>query len=910
MKQPFADSALQGWRARTLYAIVGVLAVVGLPAYLYPILNALRHHQTMTLMWIYAGAYLAFVALALLPRIPVRVREWVFLVFTYANAAASFARLGLAGSGRLYLLFLPLIVMVVIGTRAGMISAAVSLTLYAACTVAAQTGLLARWSTAPGGTTDTPLGLSYWVEAGAALAVFMVAVLVLVERFLRLHLRTLAASRRTADDLARTAGALKEREERLNLIVQGANDGVWDWDLATDEVYFSPRWKGMLGYADSEVANRLESWRGLLHPEDSERALAAVQASKEGSSKPYELEHRLRHKDGSYRWILSRGALLRDAQGRPYRFVGTHTDITERRQAVAALEAAYQGLEQRVQERTRELAALNSIAAVVSGSLDLGQIMTAGLEKTMEILGTEGGGAYRLEGEELAIIADRGLSPDFVRFVSRLPLAAALAGQPLQLDQPVIWVTSDHPAGAMKERILAEGLQLMIGVPLTAKGRLLGALMISTRTARTLAPEESSLAIAIGQQIGLAMENARLYEAERLGHEEAERREAVAEGMRATLAVLNSRQSLEETLEFIVHQTCRVIGCDATSLLQLDPEDERLRIRSSCGLDPGFAASIRLPLGRGGAGRALQQHTPMAFPDVAAETGRLAGLGGEEAEEERAVLQRLLRFGFRSLLAVPLVVQGEGYGAIVLYWRQPRAFSEEETRLAASVADQAALAVENARLRSRAEQAATFAERGRLARELHDSVTQSLYSVTLYAAAAARLLQAGDAATAAGHLQELRGTAQEALREMRLLIFQLSPPVLDRNDLAAALQMRLDAVEARGGMPVDYRVEGSDQLAPAVREELYHIAQEALNNVLKHAHAGRVSIHLRFRENGARLEVGDDGRGFDADRGREGGGLGLRGMQERARRIGADLRFESAAGGGTKVIVEVPGASV
>ena len=167
--------------------------------------------------------------------------------------------------------------------------------------------------------------------------------------------------------------------------------------------------------------------------------------------------------------------------------------------------------------------------------------------------------------------------------------------------------------------------------------------------------------------------------------------------------------------------------------------------------------------------------------------------------------------------------------------------------------------------------------------------------MTLYAEAAAELLAAGDTETAAGHLRDLRDTAQEALREMRLLIFELHRPALGEGGLAGALQARLDAVETRGGIHAELLAEGSEQLPHPVQEELYNIAHEALNNALKHAHATNVCIRLRFEETGTVMEVSDDGVGFDATIARMGGGFGISGMKERAQKIGGTLQIESVA---------------
>jgi signal transduction histidine kinase len=168
------------------------------------------------------------------------------------------------------------------------------------------------------------------------------------------------------------------------------------------------------------------------------------------------------------------------------------------------------------------------------------------------------------------------------------------------------------------------------------------------------------------------------------------------------------------------------------------------------------------------------------------------------------------------------------------------------------------------------------------------------------------LLTAGQHAEAADHMRELRDTAQEALREMRLLIFELRPPALEKSGLMAALQARLEAVEGRGGILTELQVEGAEEAgrAPlAIQEELFQIAREALNNVLKHARAQHVQVHVQFKDGVTCLQVFDDGTGFDPAQAQERGGLGLRGMRERAQKIGADLQVTSEPGKGTNVRV-------
>lgn len=228
----------------------------------------------------------------------------------------------------------------------------------------------------------------------------------------------------------------------------------------------------------------------------------------------------------------------------------------------------------------------------------------------------------------------------------------------------------------------------------------------------------------------------------------------------------------------------------------------------------------------------------------------------------------------------------------------------EEVKIAAMLSDQAALATENAGLVSRVQDKAILEERQRIARDLHDSVTQALYGISLYAEAAMRRLEAGDVTIVAQHLSALQETTLEALQEMRLLIFELRPPLLAQEGLTAALQTRLEAVEGRSNIETKLVVERLPQLPATTEHSLYRIAQEALNNTLRHAHAKHVTVSLRQEHNTLILEIVDDGIGFEPTMVSDNGCLGLRGIKERVAQLGGWLTVASVPGAGTLVRVE------
>ncbi|MDJ0756629.1 MAG: PAS domain S-box protein [Ardenticatenaceae bacterium] len=260
---------------------------------------------------------------------------------------------------------------------------------------------------------------------------------------------------------------------------------------------------------------------------------------------------------------------------------------------------------------------------------------------------------------------------------------------------------------------------------------------------------------------------------------------------------------------------------------------------------------------------------------------------------------------FRACLCVPLTVNKQTIGLLVLNHQEPDFYREEDAKLAQTFANQAAIAIENARLHEQTKKTAVVEERHRLARELHDSVTQSLYSLTLLTAGWQQLTKNGDLNDLQAPLQEIGEIAQQALKEMRLLVYQLRPPELDREGLVGALRQRLEAVEKRAGLEARLITDELVSLPPQIEEALYAIALETLNNALKHAQATAVRVQIRSDDGWVALDVMDNGRGFAVDEATQSGGMGLANIRERVENCGGELAIDASPETGTRIQVKI-----
>jgi nitrate/nitrite-specific signal transduction histidine kinase len=349
---------------------------------------------------------------------------------------------------------------------------------------------------------------------------------------------------------------------------------------------------------------------------------------------------------------------------------------------------------------------------------------------------------------------------------------------------------------------------------------------------------------------------------------------------------LLSHLQLDELLNALVGIAVDILKTDKSSLLVLDKERNRLVVGAARGFSPETLEKMSFGLGEGIIGNVLLSGEPAVVEDT--NTNQQVAAHITEPE------------GIRSFMHVPIKIEGQIFGIFNFNYLTPHIFSEDERRLFIALAQRAAMAIENAQLYQQAQLAATIEERQRLARELHDAVTQTLFSASLIADVLPRLWERSPDE---GHrrLEELRQLTRGALAEMRTLLMELRPAALVEVELSDLLRQLSEAFIGRARLPVQMDIDEGIEIPPDVKVGLYRIAQEALNNIFKHAGASQVTISLKSTQDGIELRIADNGRGFDPSN-ISSDHLGLNIMNERSKDIGVQLIIDSHIGVGTKVV--------
>jgi signal transduction histidine kinase len=357
---------------------------------------------------------------------------------------------------------------------------------------------------------------------------------------------------------------------------------------------------------------------------------------------------------------------------------------------------------------------------------------------------------------------------------------------------------------------------------------------------------------------------------------------------------LAAEREVEPVLQRLVHAARALGGARYAALGVPDGEGAFARFITSGMSEALITAMGPLPRTHGLLGAMLESAEPYRTDDIR-DDPRFRGWWPDAHPQ------------MRSFLGHPIRARGGVLGALYLTDKEDGgSFSEEDERLIGLLAAHAAIAIENARLHERSRELSIVEERNRLARELHDSVTQRLFGVVLAAESASTLL-ARDPGSAAGELGRVRELAREAMDELRAVVFELRPAALEAEGLASVLRKHVDVLRRVSGRAIELRVSDPPRLPAAASAQVLRIAQEALQNAVRHGDADRIEVRLEGADGGLALTVGDDGRGFDvAAPGVRGRRLGLTSMEERAAELGGRLAIDSGPGTGTRVRLEVP----
>jgi signal transduction histidine kinase len=375
-----------------------------------------------------------------------------------------------------------------------------------------------------------------------------------------------------------------------------------------------------------------------------------------------------------------------------------------------------------------------------------------------------------------------------------------------------------------------------------------------------------------------------------------EQQSAALRAMNDAVLAIAAEATIEPMLQRLVHAARELVDARYAAIGVPDGEGAFAQFITSGMSDELIAAMGPLPRTHGLLGAMLTSPVPYRTNDVRRDP-RFKGWWPAAHPQ------------MRSFLGVPIVAGSGIIGALYLTDKVGAAeFDGSDQQLIEMLAVHAAIAIEKTQLYERSRELSIVEERNRLARELHDSVTQKLFGLTLTAEAAATVIDRAPA-EAKAQLQRLQQLTREAMEELRSLIFELRPPAAESEGLATALRKHVDVLQRVHGHAVELRVDGEAEPSGDGERagEVLRIAQEALQNALRHAHATHVDVRLEGHDGRLRLAVADDGVGFDpAEPGLRARRLGLTSMEERARALGGTLTIDSRPGAGTTVALEVP----
>jgi len=663
-----------------------------------------------------------------------------------------------------------------------------------------------------------------------------------------------ASERDTLQAAAGTLGAAigreqaEERNAWLAAIVEGSDDAIVGRTLDNTIVSWNPGAERLYGYrADEVVGKRVD----VLLPDEEREAMDRIFADIRHGKSVAHVETSRPHKDGTRLMVSITSSPVRNKAGEVIGSASASRDISERLRAEAEL-----------RESQRSLSTLLSNLPGVAYRRHF-----AGDGWELDFVSQ---GSFALSGYHAEDLVGPNRVPPFsITHPDDRPRVLGEIDAALAQDEPFQVSYRMRTASGSEKWVLDQG--------------------------RGVRDEAGQL---------LAIEGIITDITERVqSRQQLEQR--VEERTRELATLLNVSASIASTLELvpllgvILDQLRQVVPHIAAAIFSLE-HDRELRLLDYRGPVAREDLAWTWPLEEAGHGHTvIETRLPVIIDDVRADTAHARAFRQKSIRDHGSVPAATA-----SWMGVPLLFGEHVLGILAVDSDRAGAYTARDAELAAAFAAQAAIAIVNARLYERAQGTAALEERQRLARELHDSVSQALFGIGLGARTARTLLDT-DPAAAAAPLDYVLSLAEAGLTEMRALIFELRPEALEQEGLVAALDKQVANLMARHGISVEASLGDPGEVSLAVEEAIYRIAQEALNNIVKHAGATRVGLRLVRTGDRLVLAIHDNGAGFDPTASFS-GHLGLTTMRERAERLGGTLALASAPGEGTRLHAEVP----
>ncbi len=460
---------------------------------------------------------------------------------------------------------------------------------------------------------------------------------------------------------------IKASQERFDLAMKASRDGLFDWDLETNKIYYSPGWKSMLGYEDDEIPNDFSIWETNTEPEDVKRSWEMQQELIDKKRDRFELEFKMKHKDGHWVDILSRAEAQFDKNGKALRIIGTHVDICERVRSQLKLK-----------QYASQLETLNTVTAALSTSLELDNVLELILDQLGNVIPFDSGAIFLYEKDGWHVMADQGITPSVKGNV--FTFGNELFQEIRKTQNPLI-VHNAKSDPRFQNWGQSKNLVCWMGIPLIVRDTLIGILTLDSAQSDIYSQDQADLALSFASQSAQAIENARLFK------ETTQRLERM-DSLRKIDQAITSGFDLNVTLNILIDELQGKLAVDAVAVLFYEKKGQTLSFFQGQGFQTTWIQQTNLLLGQGYAGKVALDRRDIFIQNL--DLSEIRALKPEKTKEE----------DFISYYGVPLIAKDQLIGVLEIFHRSLLTPNNEWISFLQTLAGQAAIAIDNITLYS------------------------------------------------------------------------------------------------------------------------------------------------------------------------------------------------------------------